>query len=463
MAHELDRGEHTVTLSTIDQSLVRGHIRYCLCFPHQNEDTEDTVRRLKVSVNSCITKMPILAGYVRPLRHSSQAGRLEICVSAQDVENFLLIVRKYTSKELPHTYETLAEAGMPPALLVNPALTPLSDDPNSDGGPVFAIQANSVPGGLLLALYLHHSVADALGFAMVMDCMSHQSEGTQITEEDLTAYVANQNMARQLLSQSRGAEAHFVLHPEYHDLRADMDKGSCLPSATGTCSVFFFSLQRLESLKCQIVSNHYLEQSGHEPFVSTLDCLCAIVWKAVIRARRLPVNDKVSRLAIPVSVRGKVDPAVPQPFFGNACVLSIASLPIGSLTRTDISAISEAAGSIRSAIRTVDDAYVRSAIAVIESYPDVRHSTNPNIDFDSDIVITSWADLPLFEADQGLGLGTPEWGRKSSRAHSAYGCIVLPVRREEGMWEVMIQMTTQVMASLLDDAEFMKFVERVTD
>lgn len=128
----------------------------------------------------------------------------------------------------------------------------------------------------------------------------------------------------------------------------------------------------------------------------------------------------------------------------------------------ELSSIQHAASLIRSSIANVDEHYVRVAIAAINQRQEIMENTIPSHRFDTSLVITSWADLPLAEAHLGLGLGKPEWGRKLGRTHSAFGCIVLPVKREKGVWEVTVQLTEDVVNRLLKDEGLMKFVKWVS-
>ena len=106
---------------------------------------------------------------------------------------------------------------------------------------------------------------------------------------------------------------------------------------------------------------------------------------------------------------------------------------------------------------------VRAKIDALQAVSDPGKATISNISFDTSLVITSWADLPTSECEAGLnsGLGAPQFGRKIRRSHSAYGCIVLPVSRDEGSWEVQAALTQSVMARLLSDEGLMKFVKHV--
>lgn len=115
-----------------------------------------------------------------------------------------------------------------------------------------------------------------------------------------------------------------------------------------------------------------------------------------------------------------------------------------------------------------------------------------------DLCITSWALFPVFgESDSdshsagekkelagggeecardtglGMGLGLPDFVRKPW-SRDAGGCIILPRDRRRsllenggggggGGLEVLVQLKTEDMETLMRDGQFMGYVDRVTD
>lgn len=179
-------------LSSIDQSLIRTHIRLALCFPCKPSQAEVVADRLSRSVRRAVSYMPILAGKVYSVGCESntldswsksnstagtypiQRGRVEVRVSLVDAQNFQ-VKFQYLGAEFPPTYRSLAAQGMPATALIDEArvLTPLPDMPLEEGSPVFAVQGNFLEGGGLIAvLYLHHSAVDLQGLITAVRFMS---------------------------------------------------------------------------------------------------------------------------------------------------------------------------------------------------------------------------------------------------------------------------------------------------
>ena len=145
MAESLTTPEHVFVLSSIDQALTRDYIRYAICFPLYNS---------KAYIETIVNRLTKI-----------QQGHLEVVVTLQNVTNFNASFKnlEYGQGGFEHSYGSLANNGMPPSALINSHLTPLPDNPRPNASSVFDIQATFIPDGLIVALYLHHSVSDILG------------------------------------------------------------------------------------------------------------------------------------------------------------------------------------------------------------------------------------------------------------------------------------------------------------
>jgi hypothetical protein len=126
---------------------------------------------------------------------------------------------------------------------------------------------------------------------------------------------------------------------------------------------------------------------------------------------------------------------VAEDSFGNACSLNTTALPFNALEKplSDLPALCRVASAIRRAILEVDDEHVRSAIAVVNEVDDVRMTNLAELDLRRDVVGTSLKDLPVGEADLGMGLGAPMWVRKPSTVKQGPG---LTVAKEARKWDV---------------------------
>lgn len=456
---------HIYRLSSIDQSLIRIYIRYCLCFPCNATDIEAVTTRLAVSVNRTVAHLPILAGTVQPIESNDQSGRLEVKVRLDQINNFEAHVKHHGATAHLPSYQELSTIGMPPSELIREEFTPHADNPNPEGSPVFAIQANFIRGGLILVLYLHHSVADIHGLARIMRDMSSDIPRRELTDGDLRADSLEQSRLRDRLSGSRGVKVDLAAQPEYNEHITDEENGAPdLQTLRGCCCILGFNLNLIDGTKSLVNERSHPYHKESEIPISGYNCLVAILWEALIRASTQgpPDEQQTSTLITPVNVRHKIDPPLSDEFFGNAGVHACAKSAVLHLGMPyELTNLSHIARAIRTSTANITERDVRTAIAAINKREGTLENCIPTHNVDTTLVITSWADLPLDEAHLGLGLGKPQWGRKLGRTQSMYGCIVLPVKREEGTWEVTVHLSENAMARLLRDEGLMKFVKWV--
>ena len=474
MAEEVATENHIFCLSSIDQSFVRGYVQYGLCFACKDIDIGTVMNRLTATVKRTVTHLPILAGTVRPTKFEDggQQGRVEVEVNLEAVNSFMPVIARPSHDAFGYTYEDLAKARMPPSALVNDSLTPLPDVPDPQGSPVFAIQANFISSGLIVAIYLHHAVADIMGMRTITSHLSSDLPPCKLSNDDLRDDALEQSRLRDRLSGSRAAKPDLVAntHPAANaQSTEDALKGLMLDAQRATSHVLALNLNLIEATKDILNERFHYIHNDCSTLLSAFDIVAAILWKGVNRARfrvgkvcQEAEVEELSTVIVPVNIRKRIEPPLDDAYFGNATMHGLASAAIARLAMPfDASSMAHTARLIRAGTAAVSEERIRSAIAGINEASNVQAAPIKRVNFKTDLLITSWADLALEHAHLSLGLGKPEWGRKLGRGNTAYGCIVYPVRRDEGMWEVMVQLTEEVMESLLHDENFMSFVMHV--
>ncbi|KAJ6759163.1 SPERMIDINE HYDROXYCINNAMOYL TRANSFERASE [Salix koriyanagi] len=163
------------------------------------------------------------------------------------------------------------------------------------------------------------------------------------------------------------------------------------------------------------------------------ETLTGHVWRSVCKARRHK-PEQPTGLAVCVDSRRRVQPPLPDGYFGNASLDVIAVSHAGELLSKPLG---YAASKIREAIETVTDEFVRSATDFLKNQPDLTrfqdiHALrgaegpfygNPNI------AVVSWLTLPIYGLDFGwgeeiyMGPGTHDFDGDS---------LLLPSPNEEG-------------------------------
>ena len=202
---------------------------------------------------------------------------------------------------------------------------------------------------------------------------------------------------------------------------------------------------------------------SHGAWVSTSDVSCAILWHAIVRARSgegLDVEGKRSKLGFPVNFRSKLIPPLPQDFVGSAMVDVTADRPMTELVTWSTAQLARTALSIRQAILSVDDAYIRALIDTIDGLDDICNFNSGCESFlGDDLTIASWLDMGICALDWGEVLGMIEERTQSFDGFDGL-CIVLP-RRRDGSVKIMVGIEASCMERLEKDQDFNTYMTTV--
>jgi len=156
-------------------------------FPDQN-NAEAAIQALDDGLCLTLQKFPFLAGVLSLAGDGS--GRLQLQYPAdltdRSLTKGLFGAKQILVDDFPHPYETLKKAGMPPSAFKSATFLP--DDfanwqgvpANGEGicdfevsdAPVMRVQACFIPGGLVLSIYVHHSVLDFHGISTFWESLA---------------------------------------------------------------------------------------------------------------------------------------------------------------------------------------------------------------------------------------------------------------------------------------------------
>ena len=470
--------EHIIHLSSIEHCMPRSYIRMCLAYRMPDASLlPEIVTRLDNFIRKLVDAKPYLSGYVVAVRNpGKRVGAVEIRFSDKDFLGYPGVsVRKLMCDEVPYTYDQLDEMGLPPSAIKPELVSALSESADEDRAPVFRVQANIIGGGVIVSIYLHHCISDGTGAGLLISGsvlndeftfdrhLDSQGRDTPSLSVRLAKFANRKSIVRQQLSWSdpnqisdRSLKCKAVKQvPEVNG----EDR------AQGDGCILAFSLERLARLKAM------LERETHHTFITANDTLLALLWHSMVKARLPSLADDhattFSKLLIPINIRGKLKDPLPESYFGAAIDFATAQMEIDHLTGHSPASLIETAMEVRRAINSVDEPYIRQAIALAR-FPDptidVRDLQASNMDRKNgaDMYVTSWEKLNCYDATFDLGLGQPDWVRKPW-SRDPGSCIVLPYDDRKDHLEVVIQMTVADMDRLLQDQDFMSYVVRVID
>ena len=456
---------HNVRLSPIDQMIVRVYVIHILCFPlPPGTDHQAVYSNLRQGLALTLSEIPFLGGYVIP--EEGSRGRVQIQV---DNGYGMRFPSRHHTTVSPHdtspkSYNELKAAHFPTSELDSEKLSPLGMVPTSSTSAVMAAQANFLTGGLLLTACIHHSASDATALASILKVWANNTRRvTQVDKIPPPAAIDWRAMDRSPLMSGR-PDAHLKNHPEFRvreqtkvtALERVGTLSSCPPKSYG---IFYFSPSLLRQLKAASAP-----ADPTEPWISTNDALCALLWRHISRARGLGSSPcerhDIVQFTCAVQGRRRLSPPMPDNFLGNLVVCCVAKLDIETLTSAS-SPLYNVARSIRSAVARVDDEYLRSVIGVVEALPDITQLEITSYDDPGrSIVVSSVADMGLHELDWGAGVGRLDTMRTAAQPDTGgIGAGGIYSRLADGGLEVVLGIEREAMAALRADGVFMKYAE----
>ncbi|PGH14257.1 hypothetical protein AJ80_05997 [Polytolypa hystricis UAMH7299] len=460
-------GDCVFQLSAIDHIQPRGYIRSILCFPlGDGASSHQVSSSLQQALNATVSSWPIFGGTVVSLKGPEQRGRTELHYFSPPSVFSSITVKHLSIEEFPYTYEELDAQGIPLAPLCESLLCSVSSAATSDvAAPVLVVRANFIPGGLLLSICIHHGITDGRGSFLFVSAFAAACQGGITAVPEMTNGACHPPSLF-LECEDSGPKSHIA-----YDTFVKSTIQAAVPcedsDGVSNC-LFTFPIDRLRQLK-DAVSFHLLDPVNE--WVTTHDCLSALLWSSITHARRPNLHGKanISTLATAVDVRPRVQPQLSPYYVSAAAVHAIAQTTLpepSSATDSTPAGIAHLAQRIRHSIKAVNNSYVSETVSFAASSPDLgkvdvradrRHGG-------ADLIITSHRDFPWYELDFGELLGRPRWFRKPWSKDEGV-VVILPQDKsdEDKGVEVLVLLAREDMDRLLMDVDFMCWVGRASE
>ncbi|CAL5436207.1 unnamed protein product [Camellia sinensis] len=159
-----------------------------------------------------------------------------------------------------------------------------------------------------------------------------------------------------------------------------------------------FTLEFLAKLKAKASS-----MNGTDKPYSTFESLVAHLWRAITKARSLN-NFETTNVRISVNGRTRLNPRVPNEYFGNLVLWALPSAKVKDLLREPLP---YAAKLIHDAVAKVNNNYFKSFID-FANYKVEEEDLIPTADVDESILcpnleVHSWLRFPFYDLDFGGG------------------------------------------------------------
>ncbi|CAN6350841.1 unnamed protein product [Urochloa humidicola] len=185
--------------------------------------------------------------------------------------------------------------------------------------------------------------------------------------------------------------------------------------------------------------------------ISSFQSLCAHIWRAVTRARRLLSADTTTTFRMAVNCRHRLRPPISPLYFGNAIQSVATTATVAELAAGDLG---WAAAKLHATVAAHDDGAIRRAAAEWEAAPRCFPLGNP------DGAALTMGSSPRFPMYDGNDFG---WGRalavRSGRANKFDGKMsAFPGQAGDGSVDVEVCLAPDTMACLLRDEAFLQYV-----
>eukprot|EP01018_Ginkgo_biloba_P033388 Gb_10488 [translate_table: standard] len=278
-----------------------------------------------------------------------------------------------------------------------------------------------------------HSAADTDAFCHFMSCWTELARGEKLS---VAPYLD-----RSVISARDPPIPIVALENRPNALSSGTHPSAVRPRA------FTFSRESINALK------HVVGLEGRIQKPSSFECVSALLWRCISRARGIESQNEV-KVCIPVNGRKRVNPHIPEGFFGCCVFDAYAKSTAVDVLGRSLDCVVEC---IREAVGRMNESCIRSEIDWIEScgmpFPSLRIETESFSG--NDVCISSCWRYPVYETD--FGEGKPVW--VTSPIAVTDGLVFLLPTSDGGGIEALVNLREDFMTKLEADNDFVSFVK----
>ncbi|KAK0658208.1 hypothetical protein DIS24_g4882 [Lasiodiplodia hormozganensis] len=452
-------------LTPLERIGPKGYLRYVFPFQLPDDyDMEEAARVLRAGYSATKKQLPVLACEAVVDTEWKQAGVMKLKKMADGEIEDIVVKDLRGPGAFPMGYAELKEKGFPVAAFEADVVCRRSVWPTAgERLPISLVQANFIPGGLILSWCILHMVGDGKTFYTWTQVWARECQRAQradLPPVDLPAALFDD---RELLMQSSGRNAgRLEDHPEYTLLPFTPPGAPPKMMATNhRGQVFYLSKAALEALKAE-ASPANATQPSAQKWISTNDAVSALLWRTVM-AVQFPLDrlegDPVSVFNIAIDGRLRTNPPVHERTLG--CFLEYVGikLPIRRMLKT--LNLADIAVEIRKAIQKADKDFTDDVTALIEKLDDVdRLVPTAFLDVPGfNCVQSSWINFALYDLDWGNALGGRIEAVRSPDVGVLNGLqVVLPVLPDGGL-EILMGVEESCLHRLMRDPLWTRYAE----
>ncbi|KAJ9133262.1 Enoyl-hydratase isomerase family [Pleurostoma richardsiae] len=462
------QGLHEIPpLTALERIGPKGYLRYVFPFElPDNYDINEASRVLKAGYDAVKKRMSPVGCEAVPDSASKQAGVLKLQRLDDGDEIGDIVVKDLRDPDgFPMTYPELKARNFPLSAFDGETLLRRSVWPApGERLPVSLVQANFIPGGLILTWCILHMFGDGNTFLTWTKIWAEECrrvQGLDITSPVKLdpAMFADRERVMRPSGRNKGQPED---HPEY-TLLPFTPQGAPpkMVSRSHRGQVFYFSPESLAALKAEASPTRATGLTDQK-WISTNDAVSALLWRTVM-AVQSPLEtlegDPVSVFNIAIDGRLRTDPPVHPNTLGCFLEYVAVSAPIrkmlSSLSLADLAIL------IRKALIRANNQFTDDVVALVEGLEDVDRLV-PTAFLDvpgNHCVQTSWANFELYGLEWGAALGGKIQAVRAPSVGVINGLqVALPVLPDGGM-EILVGVEESCLDRLLHEPLWMKFAQ----
>ncbi|VFQ87269.1 unnamed protein product [Cuscuta campestris] len=280
-------------------------------------------------------------------------------------------------------------------------------------------------GGVSLGVGMQHHVADGASGLHFINTWSDMARGLDMT---LPPFIDR------TVLKSRDPPRPEFHHIEYQPpptLNTSFENKNVVSETV--VSIFKLTKDQISALKANSI------EDANEIAYSSYEMLSGHVWRCVCKARGLDKGQE-TKLYIATDGRTRLRPPLPSGYFGNVI---FTATPIATSGDLETKPAWFGARKIHDALARMDDRYLRSALDYLEMQPDLKALVRGAHTFKCpNLGITSWARLPIHDAD--FGWGRPIFMGPGGIAYEGLS-FILPSPTNDGSLSVAISLQMEHM------------------
>ncbi|XP_057433889.1 uncharacterized acetyltransferase At3g50280-like [Lotus japonicus] len=371
------------------------------------------------------------------------AGRL-VTQKTQDPPSYAVFIDCRNSSGARFTHATLD-------MIVSDILSPIDVPPivhpffdhhkaiNHDGHnmPLLSIKVTELVDGVFIACSMNHCVADGTSFWNFFNTWSEifQAQGH---EHGFDVPISRQPVLNRWFPQGCGPLINLPLKhrdPEF----------LCRYEAPRMRErIFHFSAESIAKLKEEV--NGEWSSLSNSAKISSFQALSAFVWRSITRVRNLP-RDKITKCKLAANNRSRIEPPLPEEYFGNSLSAIIVEAKAGELVENNLG---WAARKLHVAVANHNDGVVQQWLKDWLQSP---------ITYKVDMLLepTVWiGNSPRFNVyGNEFGMGKAVAVRSGYANKSDGKVFSYPGRDGGGSIDLEVNLLPDIMAALESDEEFM--------